>query len=195
MTAMMRQIRKQILTMAALAGTVLALAAPALAQPRIRPVVTDPLTGVALRGYDPVSYFTEPAPLPGRPDYDYDWQGVPWYFATPANRDVFMRAPEVYAPQFGGHAAMSLSRGYLTDGNPLLYVRHKVKLYLFYSAANREAFLMSPDAAIASAEANWLRLSGTSPPATGPAGPAGSTPPETGAPVVPDLAPAAPIAR
>lgn len=160
MTAMMRQIRKQILTM--LAATVLALGSagvPAAAASLVTTIVANPLTGVAIEGYDPVSYFTEPEPQPGSPDYAYEWGGVPWYFASAANRDVFMRAPEVYAPQFGGHCSMSLARGYLSDGKPKLYVIEKMKLHLFYSTANREAFLASAEDATRKAEANWRRLS------------------------------------
>lgn len=174
MTAMMRQIRKQILTMlvlglAAVAGGV----APAVAATLVTAIVADPLTGVAIEGYDPVSYFTEPAPLPGTPDYVYEWGGVPWYFASAANRDAFMRAPDIYAPQFGGHCAMSLARGYLSEGRPGLYAIEGMRLYLFYSTANREAFLASPARAAARAEANWqgfaLTLAG---PSVSPAAPA-----------------------
>ena len=83
---------------------------------------------------------------------------MPWYFATPANRDVFMRNPDIYAPQHGGYCEMSLARGYLSDGKPDIYVIEGVKLYLFYSAANREAFLLSPEEALAKAAENWPRL-------------------------------------
>src|SRR5689334_11666438 len=107
---MMRQIGKQILTIVLLA----ALAAPAQAAGLVTTVVTDPLTGVALEGYDAVTYFTESEPQMGSPDYEYVWAGVPWYFASAANRDVFKRAPEIYAPQHGGHCEMSLARGYLS---------------------------------------------------------------------------------
>lgn len=163
MTAMMRQIRKQTLTMmlALQLTAVASVFAPAVqAADAAIPVVTDPLTGVALDGFDPVSYFTEPAPLPGRPDFEYDWQGVPWYFANGANRDVFIRSPEVYAPQFGGHAAMALARGYLSDGNPQIFMIVAKRLYLFYSLSNRDAFLQSPGKAIAQARAQWARLAG-----------------------------------
>jgi len=168
MTAMMRQIRKQILTMLVLGLTAAAMAmagAPATAAAaQVTTTVTDPLTGVAIEGYDPVTYFTEPAPLPGSPDHFYEWGGVPWYFASAANRDIFMRAPDIYAPQFGGHCTMSLARGYLSDGRPGLYAIEGMRLYLFYSTANREAFLASPERATARAEANWqvlrARLSG-----------------------------------
>ena len=82
----------------------------------------DPLTGAALDGYDAVSYFAESAPLPGRPEFEYHWAGVPWYFATAANRDAFATSPETYAPMFGGHATMSVARGYLSIGNPRIFV-------------------------------------------------------------------------
>lgn len=158
MAAMMRQICKQILTMSGAALLFCALVGGALAQSLVTTIVTDPLTGVAIDGYDPVSYFTEREPLPGSPEFEYYWGGVPWYFASAANRDVFKRNPDVYAPQHGGHCEMSLARGYLSDGKPRIYVIEEMKLYLFYSAANREAFLMSSGEALEKAAANWTQL-------------------------------------
>lgn len=159
--AMMRQIGKQILTIAALAviAAIVGVPLPVAAGALVTRIVTDPLTGVAIEGYDAVSYFTDPEPQQGKPDYEFYWDGVPWYFETAANRDVFMRAPEVYAPQYGGHCQMSLARGYLSDGKPRIYVLAAQRLYLFYSSANREAFLLSPAPAIASAETHWTELS------------------------------------
>jgi hypothetical protein len=159
MAAMMRQTCKQILTMLLVATLGAGTASFASAQSVVSTIVTDPLTGVAMDGYDPVSYFTEPAPLQGSPDNEVYWSGVPWYFATPANRDVFIRNPDIYAPQFGGYCEMSLARGYLSDGNPEIFTIVDMKLYLFYSAANREAFLLSPEEAMAKAETNWASLS------------------------------------
>jgi hypothetical protein len=84
---------------------------------------------------------------------------VPWHFASEANRDIFLRAPDIYAPQFGGHGAMGVARGYVADSDPRIYTLFKQRLYLFYSAANREAFLLAPDAAAQQAETQWERLS------------------------------------
>ncbi len=98
-------------------------------------------------------------PQPGSPDHEYQWGGVAWYFVSTANRDVFMRAPDVYAPQHGGYCEMSLARGYLSDGKPKIYAISRMKLYLFYSAANREAFLLAKDTAVNEAAVNWDRLS------------------------------------
>ena len=142
-----------------LAASVLAL--PALADGLAPQIVTDPLTGVAIEGLDAVSYFTDSEPAEGKPDYEYDWQGAPWYFANAANRDVFVKSPDVYAPQFGGHSITALAAGYLSDGNPQIYLIAAKRLYLFYSTANRDAFLAAPGPVIADATKNWLALSKT----------------------------------
>lgn len=163
--AMMRQIGKQILTIAGLAviAAVVGVPLPVAAGTTGGGIVTDPLSGVAIDGYDPVSYFTDAEPVVGKPDYEFYWHGVPWYFASAANRDVFMRAPEVYAPQYGGHCQMSLARGYLSDGNPRIFAIYDSRLYLFYSMDNRDAFLRAPAAAAQSAETNWPNLARTLP--------------------------------
>ena len=157
--AIMKQTSKQILTMLAFVLPLLGTDLPVQAQSIVTDIVTDPLTGVALGGMDPVSYFTEEAPLLGRGDFEFIWHGVPWHFATEANRDAFERAPEIYAPQFGGHGAMSVARGFVSDADPTMYTVYRQRLYLFYSAGNREAFLLAPAEAAVKAEANWPALS------------------------------------
>ena len=161
----MKQTSKQILTMLAfvlpLFGIVSAGILPVRAQSVVTLYVTDPLTGIGIYGWDPVSYFTEPQPLLGRSDFEYIWQNVPWHFASAANRDVFKSAPEIYAPQFGGHGAMGIARGYVSDSDPKIHFLFKQRLYLFYSAASREAFMLAPDEAAIKAEARWVELSKT----------------------------------
>lgn len=163
--SMMKQTSKQILTMLAfvlpLLGMVFGPISAVRAQSVVTLIVTDPFTGIALGGLDPVSYFTEPSPQPGRADHEYVWQGVPWYFATQANRDVFQRNPDIYAPRFGGHGATAMARGFVSDSDPRIYTVFKQRLYLFYSAANREAFLLAPDDTASKAEANWPELAKT----------------------------------
>ena len=151
----MRQTGKQILTIVLW----LLLASLGRADDVLSNIVVDPLTGVAMEGYDPVSYFISPEPQQGLPDFEYVWGGVSWYFASAANRDVFARNPTTYAPQYGGHCVMSLSRGYLSDGKPRLYLIEALKLYFFYSTANRDAFLLSKAEALKLAEDNWQNLS------------------------------------
>lgn len=176
---MIRQTRKQRLTFHALAAAAilgigqLAALAPATADDEPGPppaelapppaeVVVNPLTGVAIDGMDPVSYFTESEPLRGSPDFEYVWAGVPWYFASEANRQVFARAPWVYAPRFGGFGTTALARGFLSDGSPRIYAVFSNRLYFFYSAGNRQAFDAAKVAVIEAAEQAWLT---THPPA------------------------------
>lgn len=156
---MMRQIGKQILTIALLSLAFGCSAVPASAAALGTLIVADPLTGRAIDGWDPVTYFTEGEPQRGSPDFEYIWNGAPWYFVSEANRDAFKLHPDVYAPQYGGHGAMSLARGYLSDGNPRVYLLRENKLYFFFSMGNREAFMLSPTQAVKDADANWTRLS------------------------------------
>src|SRR5262245_53675234 len=58
--------------------------------------------GVALKGYDPVAYFTQGKPILGTKDFQHEWQGAKWWFSTAANRDLFAADPGKYAPQYGG---------------------------------------------------------------------------------------------
>ncbi len=72
MAAMMRQKRKQNLTItgaivALLVAIGLGTAAPVSAAALVTTIVTDPLTGVALEGYDPVTYFIAPSRSWARP--------------------------------------------------------------------------------------------------------------------------------
>ena len=165
----MRQMGKQRLTIKRLRMIFLTAALAflttagvwATASRLVTSIVTNPLTGVALDGYDPVSYFTEVAPLQGAPEFEFGWRGVPWYFASAANRDVFARTPEVYAPMFGGYGVMALARGFLSAGNPRVYEVLGGRLFVFYSSGNRDAFLALPRDAFLNAERQWDDLSKT----------------------------------
>ena len=59
--------------------------------------------GVAIKGYDPVAYFTEGEAVKGKSEFTHSWNEAKWYFASEANRDLFAADPERYAPQYGGY--------------------------------------------------------------------------------------------
>ena len=48
--------------------------------------------GNAIRGYDPVAYFTESRPVKGSGEFEAEWNGTTWRFASAANRDLFLTA-------------------------------------------------------------------------------------------------------
>lgn len=117
--------------------------------------VTDPETGLAINGFDPVAYFTEAAPRPGRGDVEYRLDGVTWRFRNEGNRAAFADDPRVYAPQFGGYDPVAIARGTSVPGHPLFWLVTGQRLYLFYSKQAREEFVAHPQNVIAQAERRW----------------------------------------
>jgi len=65
--------------------------------------------GLAIRGHDPVAYFTEGRPVRGSAEHVAEWNGATWQFASAQNRDAFLADPEAYAPQFGGFCAWAVA--------------------------------------------------------------------------------------
>ena len=59
--------------------------------------------GVAIKGYDTVAYHTEGRAMKGSSKISHKWNDAKWYFVSEANRDLFIKEPERYAPQYGGY--------------------------------------------------------------------------------------------
>jgi YHS domain-containing protein len=121
-------------------------------------VVIDRHTGLALYGVDPVAYFTDGKPVPGRAEFEYRHDGAIWRFHNEGNRAAFAADPNVYMPRYGGYDPVGISRGHATPGFPALWVLHEQRLYLFYTADARAAFLADPAAVIAAASARWTAV-------------------------------------
>src|SRR5436305_2791636 len=121
-------------------------------------IVVDQHTGLAIYGVDPVAYFTDRKPVPGRPDFEYRCAGAIWRFANEGNRAAFAADPDVYMPRYGGYDPVGISRGVAMPGFPALWVLFEQRLYLFYTADARAAFLADPASVIASASARWAAV-------------------------------------
>ena len=133
-----------------------ALVAP-LALRAEKPVNTT-FTGVAIKGYDPVAYFTVGKPTKGDSDFSFDWNGAEWRFATAANRDLFKADPVKYAPQYGGYCAWAVSRGYTAGIDPDAWKIVNQRLYLNYSLKVQAQWSEDIPGNIAKAEDNWPKL-------------------------------------
>jgi len=59
--------------------------------------------GVAIKGYDPVAYFTLGQPAQGKKEFEYEWQGAKWRFAGQEHLELFKADPEKFAPRYGGY--------------------------------------------------------------------------------------------
>jgi len=118
-------------------------------------VVTDPLTGLAIAGIDPVAYFTDAAPTPGNPEYELLYAGVVWRFCNEGNKAAFAANPDVYMPRYGGYDPIGVGRSLAVSGNPLVWALADDHLYLFHTEEARTRFLADPHAAIERADSAW----------------------------------------
>ncbi len=115
--------------------------------------------GVALQGYDPVSYFSD-RPVAGNPQITSTYEGVTYYFSNTENKAKFDAAPEQYIPQYGGFCAVAVSEGKLVPVDPETYKITDDKLYLFYNGeyGNTKPEWEADEATLrANADANWQK--------------------------------------
>ena len=121
------------------------------------PVNTGYFGGVAINGYDTVAYFTEGRPMKGSEEFAYDWLGTPWYFASAKHRDLFISAPENYAPQYGGFCVGEVAfNGTTINLDPDGWAIIDGKLYLGYTKQFMDDdFAPHSSEFLAKAEANW----------------------------------------
>jgi hypothetical protein len=121
-------------------------------------IVVDHNRGLALSGFDPVSYFTDAKPLLGRSDLEMSFAGATWRFRNEGNRAAFAEHPEVYLPMFGGHDPVAVTRGVATPGHPQIWLIAGERLYLFYDSDARQAFSAAPETTAAKATKNWPQV-------------------------------------
>ena len=112
-------------------------------------------TDLALRGYDPVSYFTDGAPTPGEIDITAEHQGAIYRFASAEHKAMFEADPAKYAPQYGGYCAMGAALGKKLDVDPSQYKVVDGKLYLNVNADVFKKWSEDVPGNIAKANANW----------------------------------------
>jgi YHS domain-containing protein len=111
--------------------------------------------GLALRGYDPVAYFTDKKPTAGSPDINYEWKGATYRFATAEHRDLFAASPEHYAPQFGGYCAFAVSLGTTADGDPFQWAVDDDRLFVNNNAIAAKLWNRSRSRNIRQGVTNW----------------------------------------
>ena len=67
--------------------------------------------GVILDGYDPVAFFTDHKPVLGNANFQTQYEGAIYYFASKEHLETFIANPEKYKPQFGAFCAYAVSLG------------------------------------------------------------------------------------
>jgi hypothetical protein len=103
------------------------------------PVVAETVP-LAIRGYDPVAYFTLATPVRGLQQFEYVWDEHRYLFSRAEHRDLFKADPVRYAPQFSNFCAMALSRGEILEANPENWLISEGRLYIFGKAIGPELY-------------------------------------------------------
>ena len=119
-----------------------------------------PIAGqrVALKGYDPISYFTDGKPEKGSSEFTFAFDDTTYWFKNAEHRDKFTADPERYAPQFDGFCALQLSRGRKVEADPEAWTITNGKLYVFSGKGGVPKFQEQPVAIAEKAGENWHQL-------------------------------------
>lgn len=128
-----------------------------LSNPEAVPIATEP-SGVAIKGYDTVAYFTEGHAMKGKKEFAFSWADVHWNFTGVAHRDMFAANPERYAPQFGGNCSMGMTRGMMAAADPEAWTIVDGKLYIKFDKATRDRWRPNKAENIKKAEKNWAHI-------------------------------------
>jgi len=121
--------------------------------------------GLALDGYDPVSYFEKGREKPeqGDPAITATVRGVTYRFSSQANMIRFLAGPERYEPAYGGWCAWAMRSGEKVEPDFDSYTITDGRLCLFYQsffADTRKKWLGDPLRSLARADTNWALITG-----------------------------------
>ncbi len=112
----------------------------------------------AIKGYDPVAYFTMDTAVKGEDDLIYQWKGADWHFVNEKNKDLFMENPEKYAPEYGGYCAYAMAEGKRVKIDPEAWSVVDEKLYLNYSRNIQDKWMKQMNEYITEADREWKEL-------------------------------------
>jgi hypothetical protein len=90
--------------------------------------------GVAIKGYDPVAYFTQNKAVKGKKEFSYTDHSVIYHFVSAADQSTFQSNPSNYEPQYGGWCAYAMGHdGSKVEVDPETFKIINGKLFLFYN--------------------------------------------------------------
>ncbi len=129
---------------------------PALAaKPRINTIGSP---GVAIKGFDPVAYFTVGKPTKGSKEHELTHKGAKWRFASAENKALFEANPAKYEPAYGGYCAYGVAQGSLVKIEGNSWAIRNGKLYLNYNRSVQKRWARSPASYIKQANRKFSRL-------------------------------------
>lgn len=114
--------------------------------------------GVAIQGFDPVAYFESNDAVQGNSEIKTEYKKAIYFFSSEKNKDLFLKTPEKYIPQYGGYCAYGVSENHTSPTDPQAFTIVDDKLYLNYNLKVKELWLKDHDDRIIKANVNWGKL-------------------------------------
>jgi YHS domain-containing protein len=114
--------------------------------------------GVALGGFDAVSYFTDGKPIKGDAKIEATFNGALYHFVSQEHRETFERDPIKYVPAYGGFCGYAASIGKVRPSNPELWSIVQGRLILQHTKGALELWDKDVEDNKAKADANWPKL-------------------------------------
>jgi YHS domain-containing protein len=139
-------------------GLIVAAAGARAAEPPDKRLVNVDRKGVALKGYDPVAYFTAGKPTKGDKAIAASYRGAIYWFSSAQNKQAFEADPAKYEPEFGGYCAYGASVDKLFDIQPDLWSIVDGRLMLQNSRKALGLWEKDVPGNLAKADANWPGL-------------------------------------
>jgi enamine deaminase RidA (YjgF/YER057c/UK114 family) len=124
---------------------------------------------LSISGYDPVAYFTVGKPIQGKAEFEYVWRNLRWRFASAEHRDLFIKYPQRYAPQYDGYCAMGAAdqaAAHKDTVDPEAWAIVDGKLYLVHTRYWLEKWREKAEEYIKRADADWQVVSDLPSPVT-----------------------------
>ncbi|MES2863086.1 MAG: YHS domain-containing (seleno)protein [Bacteroidota bacterium] len=117
---------------------------------------------VAIQGYDPVGYFKQNKAVKGKKEITTTYEGVTYYFSNVENKNLFVKTPAKYEPQYGGWCAYAMGEsGDKVEINPETFKIIDGKLFLFYNAYfnnTLKSWNKNEASLKAKADVNWKKV-------------------------------------
>jgi len=142
---------KKLTLMAALLGTSFSLMAADIG-------MSVDENDLAIKGYDPVAYFTDQGPVQGNPQFSATYKNAIYHFASSDNRDQFKANPQAFAPQYGGYCAFGVAMGKKFETDPQAWKIEDGKLYLNLDKTVQQRWLEDTQGFIQDANTNWTSI-------------------------------------
>lgn len=120
-----------------------------------RVIADGPHANLMLKGYDPVAYFTDGKPVPGKVEIAAQLEGLDYRFASEEHKKLFLADPQHYVPKYGGFCAQGAAYAVMFGGEAEKFQIINDRLFIYGDQGAIDAWNSSPKKHLEYAEHYW----------------------------------------